>query len=244
MINYNSNTFTSEYKKSFDDGLRRYFLKIYQMMSVGLATTAISSLSIFSIPTLSNMMFNIAPNGYLIGLTSIGWIISFAPMGISLFFAFGYKNISTENAKTLFWIYAALMGMSLSSLGFIYTGTSITRTFLICAGMFGGMSLYGYSTQKDLTSIGSFCYMGLLGLVLASFANMLFYSSAVDFALSVIGVAIFTGLIAYDTQKLKELYYQGADNKTGVIAALTLYLDFINLFIYLLRFLGVRRGNE
>ena len=244
MIDYRANTFTSRANTSYDDGLRRYFLKIYQMMSAGLAITALSAFAVFSVPALANMMFNITPNGYLTGLTGIGWLISFAPLGISLFFAFGYSRLSSENAQMLFWIYAALMGMSLASLGFVYTGASITKTFLICSGMFGGMSLYGYSTQKDLTSMGSFLYMGLLGLILASLANMFFQSSAMELALSVIGVAIFTGLIAYDTQKLKSLYYQGADDKTGIMAAFTLYLDFVNLFIYLLRFLGVRKGSD
>ena len=242
-FNYRTNTFTSKSNTSYDDGLRRYFLKIYQMMSVGLALTAISAFAVFSIPSLTSLMFNMEM-GYVTGMTSLGWIISFAPLGISLYFAFGYGRISAENAQMLFWIYAVLIGMSLSSLGFFYTGTSITKTFLICSSMFGGMSLYGYTTQKDLTSMGSFLYMGLLGLIIASLANMFFQNSAMEFAISVIGVAIFTGLIAYDTQKLKALYYQGADNKTGIMAAFTLYLDFINLFIYLLRFLGVRKSDD
>lgn len=242
MLDYRTNTFTRS-NTSYDDGLRRYFLKIYQMMSAGLAITAIAAFTVFSVPALTNMMFNIDPGGYLIGMTGIGWIISLAPLGISLFFACGYSRISAANAQMLFWLFSTLMGMSLASLGFVYTGASITRTFFICSGMFAGMSLYGYSTEKDLTSIGSFLYMGLLGLIIASLANMLFQSSAVEFALSVIGVIVFTGLIAYDTQKLKALYYQGSDidNKTGVVAALTLYLDFINLFIYLLRFFGDKR---
>ena len=163
----------------------------------------------------------------------------------SLYFAFGYDRITYENAQTLFWVFATLMGMSLSSLGFMYTGASITKTFFICSGMFGGMSLYGYSTEKDLTSMGSFLYMGLIGLIIASLVNLMLQSPAVEFALSFIGVGIFTGLIAYDTQKLKALYYQGADtnSKIGIMAAFTLYLDFINLFIYLLRFFGVRRND-
>jgi len=137
------------------------------------------------------------------------------------------------------------MGMSLASLGFVYTGASITKTFFICSAMFGGMSLYGYSTKKDLTSMGSFLFMGLIGLIVASLVNIFFRSPAIEFALSFLGVLIFTGLIAYDTQKLKSLY-QGADSnsKIGIIAAFTLYLDFINLFIYLLRFFGTRKDND
>ena len=230
----------------YDEGLRQYFLKIYALMSTALAITAVSAFSVLSVPTLTNMMFNTAPGGYLIGMTSIGWLITFAPLGISLYFAFGLDRISTQNAQMLFWVYAALFGMSLSSLGFLYTGASITKTFLVCSAMFGGMSLYGYSTKRDLTSTGSFLFMGLTGLVIASLINILFRSPAIEFALSFLGVLIFTGLIAYDTQKLKSLYYQGADTdgKIGIMAAFTLYLDFINLFIYLLRFLGIRKDND
>ena len=182
----------------------------------------------------------------MIGITGIGWLITFAPLGISLYFAFGVNRISTQNAQMLFWVYATLMGMSLASLGFVYTGASIAKTFFICSSMFGGMSLYGYSTKKDLTSMGSFLFMGLIGLVVASLVNIFFRSPAIEFALSFLGVLIFTGLIAYDTQKLKVLYYQGADSnsKIGIIAAFNLYLDFINLFIYLLRFFGTRKNND
>jgi FtsH-binding integral membrane protein len=230
----------------YDEGLRQYFLKIYTLMSTGLAITALAAFSVFSIPFLTRIMFNVTADGYFQGMTSVGTLVSFAPLAISLYFAFGSHRINTDNARTLFLAFAALMGLSLGSLGFIYTGASITKTFLICSGMFGGMSLYGYSTKKDLTSFGSFLFMGLLGLVLASVINFWFRSPAIEFVLSVIGVFIFTGLIAYDTQKLKSLYFNGAtgNDKLGIMGALTLYLDFINLFIYLLRFLGVRKSNE
>ena len=240
MQNFNYQTTSSTL---YDEGLRQYFLKIYALMSTGLA---IAAFSVLSVPLLTNMMFNIAPGGYLVGMTSIGWLITFAPLGISLYFAFGLDRISTQNAQMLFWVYATLIGMSLASLGFVYTGASITKTFLICSAMFGGMSLYGYSTKKDLTSMGSFLFMGLIGLVIASLINILFRSPAIEFALSFLGVLIFTGLIAYDTQKLKSLYYQGADTdgKIGIMAAFTLYLDFINLFIYLLRFFGEKINDK
>lgn len=213
-------------------------------MCGALAVTAISAFTVFSIPALTSLMFNMEM-GYVTGMTPLGWLISFAPLGISLYFAFGYNRITYENAQTLFWVFATLMGMSLSSLGFMYTGSSIAKTFFICSSMFGGMSLYGYSTEKDLTSMGSFLYMGLIGLIIASLVNLMLQSPAVEFALSFIGVGIFTGLIACDTQKLKALYYQGADtnSKIGIMAAFTLYLDLINLFIYLLRFFGVRRND-
>jgi len=238
-VSYNTRT-----SRQYDDGLRKYFLRIYQLMCGALAVTAISAFAVFSIPALTSLMFNMEM-GYVTGMTPLGWLISFAPLGISMYFAFGYNRITYENAHTLFWVFATLMGMSLSSLGFIYTGASIAKTFFICSSMFGGMSLYGYSTEKDLTSMGSFLYMGLIGLIIASLVNLILQSPAVGFALSFIGVGIFTGLVAYDTQKLKALYYQGADtnSKIGIMAAFTLYLDFINLFIYLLRFFGVKRND-
>jgi len=237
-ISYNR---TSTY---YDQDLRRYFLKIYQLMSVGLAITAVSAMAVLSMPLLTELMF-VMDHGYLVGLTGFGWLISFAPLGISLYFAFGYDRISADNAKMLFWLYAVLVGMSLSSLGLIYTGASIARTFFVCSAMFGGMSLYGYSTGKDLTNFGAFLFMGLMGLVLTSIINMFLRSSAIEQALSIIGVFIFTGLIAYDTQKLKSIYYSGNDTrgKLGIMGAFTLYLDFINLFVFLIRFLGVRRND-
>ena len=193
----------------YDEGLRKYFLKIYQLMSAGLAITAIAGIAVFTLPTLTNLMFVTDGYGHYMGLTGFGWLISFAPLGISLYFAFGYDRISAENAQILFWIYAALVGMSLSALGLIYTGASIARTFFVCSAMFGGMSLYGYSTGKDLTGLGSFLFMGLIGLMLTSIINIFLQSPAIEYALSVIGVIIFTGLIAYDTQKLKHIYYSG-----------------------------------
>lgn len=214
-------------------------------MTLGLAITAISAFAVLTIPTLTNMMFVTDAYGHYMGLTGFGWLISFAPLGISLYFAFGYNRISASNAQMLFWIYAMLVGMSLAPLGLIYTGTSIARTFFVCSAMFGGMSLYGYSTGKDLTALGSFLFMGLIGLVITSVINIFLKSPAIEYAMSVIGVIIFTGLIAYDTQKLKALYYQGGEGagKVGIMGAFTLYLDFINLFVFLLRFLGVRRND-
>ena len=245
MKNFDSSTYSTRSSTDYDEGLRQYFLKIYSLMSGALVITAISAFAVLAIPTLTEMMYQITPQGQIVGITGIGWLISFAPLGIALFFGFAMNKIETQTAQILFWLYAVLMGMSLSSLGLMYTGASLVKTFFVCAATFGGMSIYGYTTQKDLTSMGSFLYMGLLGLIIASLVNLLMQSPAVEFALSFIGVVIFTGLIAYDTQKLKSLYFSGADSgsKVGIIAALTLYLDFINLFIYLLRFMGQRRDN-
>jgi len=239
-VNYGTSASTQH-----DEGLRKYFLKIYQLMSSGLAITACSAISVLTLPTLTNLMFITNIYGHYMGLTSIGWLVSFIPLAISLYFAFGYSRISADNARILFWFYAALVGVSLAPLGIIYTGASVARTFLVCSAMFGSMSLYGYSTDKDLTGIGSFLVMGLIGLILTSVINMFLQSSAVEYAISVIGTIIFTGLTAYDTQKLKHIYYSGCDtsDKVGVMGAFTLYLDFINLFVFLLRFLGVRKND-
>ena len=230
----------------YDEGLRQYFLNIYQIMSAGLAITAIAAIAVLTIPALTNLMFVTDGYGHYMGLTGIGWLISFAPLGISLYFAFGYDRISAENAQILFWVYAALVGMSLAALGLIYTGASIARTFFVCSAMFGGMSLYGYSTGRDLSSFGSFLLMGLIGLVITSIINIFLQSLAIEYALSVIGVIIFTGLISYDTQKLKHIYYSGHDagGKIGIMGAFTLYLDFINLFVFLIKFLGVKKNND
>lgn len=245
QYDYRNVSYSTRSTTQYDEGLRKYFLRIYQLMSAGLAITALSAIAVFTLPTLTNLVF--ATNGYgcYIGLTGFGWLISFAPLGISLYFAFGYDRISAKNAQILFWVYAALVGMSLAALGLIYTGASIARTFFVCSAMFGVMSLYGYSTGKDLTGLGSFLFMGLIGLVLTSVINILLRSPAIEYALSVIGVIIFTGLIAYDTQKLKHIYYSGneASGKIGIMGAFTLYLDFLNLFVFLMRFLGVKRND-
>ncbi len=148
MLDYRTNSFTRS-NTSYDDGLRRYFKNISND-ECRLAITAISAFAVLSVPALTNMMFNVDPGGYLIGLTGIGWIISLAPLGISLFFAFGYSRISASNAQMLFWVFSTLMGMSLASLGFVYTGASITKTFFICSGMFAGMSLYGYIELRKI----------------------------------------------------------------------------------------------
>jgi FtsH-binding integral membrane protein len=162
---------------------------------------------------------------------------------MSIYFAYKFNDMTVDSVKLWFAIYAVLMGMSLSSLGIIYTGTSIVRTFFICSSMFGAMSIYGYSTKKDLTAIGSFMFMGLIGILICSVVNIFLQSAALEFALSIIGVIVFTGLVAYDTQKLKALYYAGVHNeKLGLMGAFTLYLDFINLFVFLLRFMGSKRS--
>ncbi|MCP5374502.1 MAG: Bax inhibitor-1/YccA family protein [Rickettsiaceae bacterium] len=243
MIDY-TKSFVKD-KGSFDEGLRNYMLKIYNFMAMGLVVTGVFAFSTLNFPPLAGLMFNIGPNGEFISTSGLGMLISFAPLGIAIYFFMGLGRISVNTAQTLFWVYAAVMGMSLSYLGLVYTGQSLARTFFICASVFGAMSLYGYTTKTDLTSMGSFLIMGLIGIIVVSLVNIFLRSPAIDFATSFIGIAIFMGLTAWDTQKLKTIYYNSGGGEMGqkmaVLGAFTLYLDFINLFLYLLRFFGDRK---
>ena len=243
MIDY-TKSFVKD-KGSFDEGLRNYMLKIYNFMAMGLVVTGVFAFSTLNFPPLAGLMFNIGPNGEFISTSGLGMLISFAPLGIAIYFFMGLGRMSVSTAQTLFWVYAAVMGMSLSYLGLVYTGQSLARTFFICASVFGAMSLYGYTTKTDLTSMGSFLIMGLIGIIVVSLVNIFLRSPAIDFATSFIGIAIFMGLTAWDTQKLKTIYYNSGGGEMGkkmaVLGAFTLYLDFINLFLYLLRFFGDRK---
>ncbi len=243
MIDY-TKSFTQE-KKGFDEGLRNYMLRIYNFMAMGLLVTGSFAFAALNFPPLTSLIFNLGPNGEFLGSTGLGMIISFAPLGIAIYFFMGLGRMSVNTAQTLFWVYAGVMGLSLSYLGLIYTGQSLARTFFICASVFGAMSLYGYSTKSDLTSMGSFLVMGLIGMIVVSLVNIFLKSPAVEFAMSFIGIAIFMGLTAWDTQKLKIMYYNSGGGEMGqkmaVLGAFTLYLDFINLFLYMLRFFGDRK---
>jgi hypothetical protein len=196
-----------------------------------------------TVPALQSLLYVETARG--IGMSPLGWIVTLAPIGVAFFFSFRIGSMSLGTAQLTFWIFSALMGMSLSSVFMIYTGTSITRVFFITAATFGAMSLYGYTTKRDLTSLGSFLFMGMIGILIASLVNIFIGSPAIYFAVSVLGVLIFTGLTAYDTQKIKETYWAGDDGavlgKKAIFGALNLYLDFINLFIMLLRLFGDRR---
>ncbi len=246
MIDYTkTRIFSDTQNKIYDAELRDYMLKVYNYMALALALTGVVAFATVSFEPLTRLMFAVTPNGQ-IGNTGFGTLVMIAPIGIALYFFMGFGTMRLETAKILFWVYASLTGMALASLGLIYTGESIARTFFICASVFGGMSLYGYSTNKDLTSMGSFFIMGLFGLIIASLANLFLQSSALYFATSILGVGIFMGLIAWDTQKIKSMYfmYGGGEmgQKMSIMAAFTLYLDFINLFLYLIRFLGNRKN--
>jgi FtsH-binding integral membrane protein len=229
-----------------DAGLRAYMLRVYNYMLVGLGLTGAVAWLTANTP-LSNVFYNqiATPNGVGLQPNILGWIAIFAPLGMVLLLSFRIQKMSFAAAQATFWAYAAVMGVSLSTILFVYTGTSIAMTFFVTAATFGAMSLYGYTTQRDLTGMGSFLFMGLIGVILASLANMFFHSTQLQFVISVLGVLIFTGLTAYDSQKIKNMYYAGDNSevvgKKAVMGALSLYLDFINLFLFLLRFMGNRR---
>jgi len=238
-------TYTSA-RKSVDEGLRQYFLLIYNYIALALAITGFAAFASLNFEPLVNLLYVVGPNKELLGITGFGWLVNFSPLIMSLFFFNGIANMELKKTQMLFCIYAGLMGISLSYLGLLYTGQSIVKTFFVCAASFAGMSIYGYSTNKDLTSMGSFMVMGLVGIIIASLINIFMQSSAVYFATSLLGIFIFMGLIAWDTQKLKVIYYQAGGGEYGqkmaVLGALTLYMDIINLFVYMLRFFGDRRN--
>ena len=230
---------------AYDAGLRSYMLKIYNYMASGLALTGIVALFAAQSEAVLSAMYVFEGNA-ITGMKPLAWIVMFAPLGLVMYLSFGLRNMSLVAAQASYWIYAAVMGLSLSTIFLTFTGESITRVFFITAGTFGGMSLYGYTTKRDLTGMGSFLMMGLWGIIIASLVNLFLKSSGMQFAISVIGVLVFVGLTAYDTQKLKNLYYQltGEGEWAGkmvIMGALTLYLDFINIFMQLLYLFGDRR---
>jgi FtsH-binding integral membrane protein len=217
-----------------DVGLRDYMLRVYNYMASGLALTGI-------------VAYVAAHSGFYasIASTPLIWLIILAPLGLVMLMSFGVQRMQASTLQLVFWIYAALMGLSLATVFLVFTGTSVARVFFITAGTFAGMSLYGYTTQRDLSQLGSFLFMGLIGIILASLVNMFIGSTALQFAISVIGVLVFTGLTAWDTQQIKEMYYSGDDYQVGskkaIMGALRLYLDFINLFMMLMQLMGTRR---
>ena len=228
-----------------DQGLRSYMLKVYNYMGSALLVTGIVALLTFKFAVESVSPLEFTDLGQTLYNSGFAWVVMLAPLGVVLYMSFGIAKMSASKAQTVFWIFAALMGLSLSSIFAVYTETSITRVFFITAGTFGAMSIYGYTTKRDLTKLGSFLMMGLIGIIIASIVNIFMKSSMMYFVISVLGVLIFVGLTAYDTQKIKNMYLASDDSeisgKKAVMGALTLYLDFINLFIMLLRLFGQRR---
>ena len=231
-----------------DEGLRSYMLRVYNYMGIGLVVTGLVAYFTYT-------QSFIEQNGHIVGLTPLGsvlfgsplqWVVMLAPLAFVLVLSFGITKLSVPVTQLLFWLFAAVMGLSLASIFAVYTGGSIAKVFFISAATFGAMSLYGYTTKRDLTQIGSFLIMGLIGIVIASIVNIFLHSSGLSFAISIIGVLVFVGLTAWDTQKIKESYNVGFGAevlaKGAVMGALSLYLDFINLFLMLLRLFGNQRN--
>ncbi len=233
-----SSTDAASRAAEFDAGLRAHMMRVYNYMMIGLAITGFVSYGLF---------VAIKGNPEL-GMTLYGsplkWVVMLAPLGVVFFLSMRIHTMSAATAQFWFWFYAGIMGVSLGSIFLVYTGESIVRVFLITSVTFGAMSLYGYTTKRDLSKIGSFLVMGLFGIIIASLVNLFMQSSALQFAISVIGVIVFTGLTAVDTQQIKETYASMDDDETSsrkaIIGALQLYLSFVNLFIMLLSLLGDR----
>ena len=220
---------------AIDVGLRSHMLRVYNFMGCGLAMTGLVAYFASTSMALMSLLFS----------TPLYWLVALAPLGVVLFMSFRIEKIQPTTAQALFWAFAALMGLSLSSVFLIYTGTSIATTFFITSSMFLSMSIYGYITDTDLSKMGSILIMGLFGLIIASIVNLFLHNTMFELVISLIGVVIFTGLTAYDTQKIKNQYLESDSaeigHKKAILGALSLYLDFVNLFLYILRFMGNRR---
>jgi FtsH-binding integral membrane protein len=221
-----------------DAGLRSYMLGVYNHMTTALGITGFAAfgmkLAVMANPALGQVLFT-APMIY---------ILMFAPFGMVMWLSMRINSMSASKARSLFYIYAVMMGVSLTTVLFAYTGASVARAFFITAGAFAALSIYGYTTKRDLTALGAFLIVGLVGLILASIVNMFVASTQFEFLISVVGVLLFAGLTAYDTQKIKSMYSAGDDKTTAarksIFGALTLYLDFINMFLMMLRLFGNR----
>ena len=233
---------------TMDTGLRAHMLRVYNYMVGALALTGAVAYLVANSPPLLNAFYRqvVTANGVALSPTLLGWVVMLAPLALVFLLSFRIMQMSQQAAQATFWAYAAMVGASLASILVVYTGASVAMTFFVTAATFGTMSLWGYTTKRDLTGFGHFLFMGLIGVLLASLANFFFRSPAINFVVSILGVLIFTGLTAWDTQKIKNTYYQvGGDTavagKAAIMGALALYLDFLNIFLFLLRFMGNRR---
>jgi len=230
-----------------DEGLRQYMLKVYNWMALGLVLTGAVAFAVISVEPIQQLFFEYVrtSRGLAPKLTILGWVALFAPIALVFFFSFRIERMSAATAQGTFWLYAALMGLSLAPIAAVYTGESLAKAFFISAATFGAMSLYGYTTKRNLTGLGNFLIMGLIGCLIAVVVNIFLQSAALGFALSVLLVLIFVGLTAYDTQWIKNNYDASDDGevmtKKSILGAFHLYLDFINIFILILQLFGVRR---
>jgi hypothetical protein len=221
-------------------------IRVYNYMAAGVALTGMVAWLTFTAAVVQTSAgLQLTGFGQAIFQSPLLWILALAPLGLVFVLSFSINRLQPGTALMLFFVYAGLLGLSLASIFLIYTGASITRVFFISAATFGALSLWGYSTQRDLTGIGSFMFMGLIGIIIASLVNIFLKSTGLDWAISIIGVVVFAGLTAYDTQRIKEMYSPMDDGTVGgrkaVMGALSLYLDFINLFLMMLRLFGDRR---
>ena len=234
MIERNFSTATKS-EAQVDQGLRSYMLRIYNYMATGLGLTGLTAYFVAITPSLFNAIYG----------TPLYWIVALAPLGFVFYLSARLHKISFSTAQTVFWIFSGVMGLSMAYIFIAFTGASIARVFFITAGTFAGMSLYGYTTKKDLSGWGSFLFMGLIGIIIAMIVNIFLQSGMLSFIISCVGVLVFVGLTAYDTQRIKEMYYASdhpeISGKKAIMGALKLYLDFINLFIMLLHLFGQRR---
>lgn len=225
---------------AYDAGLRSYMLSVYNYMASGVLLTGIVAM-LFAQSGAVMAMFT--PTG---GISALGWIITLAPLAVVFGMSFGQGRLSTGTVQLLYWGFAVLMGLSLSTIFLVYTGTSIAQAFFATAAGFAGLSLYGYTTKRDLSAFGSFLIVGLIGLIVASLLNLWFQSGTMSLVIAAVGVLIFAGLTAYDTQKIKSMYAYVAgtemQGKTAIMGALNLYLDFINMFLFVLRLFGSQRN--
>jgi uncharacterized protein len=218
-----------------DEGLRSYLLQVYNYMGLGLAITGVVAFLVAATPALYEPIFT----------TPLKWVVMLAPLGFVFFLSAKIHTMSVSAAQITFWAFAAVMGLSMASIFLVFTGASIARVFFITAAMFGAMSVYGYTTKRDLSGWGSFLFMGLIGIIIAMLVNIFLQSAALHFAVSVTGVLVFTGLTAYDTQRIKEMYYEldasDVATRKAIMGALSLYLNFINMFVLLLNLFGTAR---
>ncbi|MCM2475368.1 Bax inhibitor-1/YccA family protein [Rhizobium sp. CG5] len=218
----------------FDEALRQHMLRVYNYMGAGLLITGLVAFIVGNVPALYVPIFS----------SPLKWVVMLAPLAFVFFFSFKIQTMSASTAQFAFWAFCAVMGLSLASVFLVFTGASIARTFFIAATMFGATSLYGYVTKRDLTQFGSFLMMGLIGVIIASVVNIFLGSSALQFAISLIGIAVFVGLTAYDTQNIKSQFAENIDQesqqKMAVFGALSLFLNFVNIFQLLLHFTGER----
>jgi FtsH-binding integral membrane protein len=253
MSDYNPNpaarygTTAARDRVAVDAGLRAYMLGVYNYMAIGLAITAAIALGAFMVAVSTDPATgarSLTEIGQVLYASPLKWVVIFAPLALVFFLSFRIESLSVGAAQGLFWAYAALVGLSLSTIFLVFTGQSIARVLFITAASFGALSLYGYTTKRDLSPMGTFLFMGLIGIIIASVVNIWLASSMLQWIVSVVGVGVFAGLTAYDTQQIKEMYYAGDDATTAgrksVMGALRLYLDFLNMFMMLLHLFGNR----